>query len=164
MHPSASTETPDGEDTIFEVMSEAIPEEAPPQENPKTILAVAAIPLPASLRGPVAQKLPPLPRRKVPSTVQTPFVRQSSLSVPDPFLRRRTKDSFQGSLESIDSLIESYWDPEEDSSFATPVATNIVQSIDFLEEHVDFLKVQTQPRAVEVVWETEDAWDAESFS
>ena len=67
------------------------------------------------------------------------------------FARSRTKDSFQGSLESIDSLIESCWDPEDDASLATPIVTNVARPIDFY-EHVDFLRVQTQPRKVEVVW------------
>jgi hypothetical protein len=67
------------------------------------------------------------------------------------FARSRTKDSFQGSLESIDSLSESCWDPEDDASLATPIVTNVARPIDFY-EHVDFLRVQTQPRKVEVVW------------
>jgi hypothetical protein len=71
-----------------------------------------------------------------------------------PFTRNRTKDSFQGSIESIDSLTESHWDPEDDSSQVTPIANNVAQPIDFFSEHVDFLRVQTQPRKVEVVWTT----------
>jgi hypothetical protein len=71
-----------------------------------------------------------------------------------PFTRNRTKDSFQGSIESIDSLAESHWDPEDDSSQVTPIANNVAQPIDFFSEHVDFLRVQTQPRKVEVVWKT----------
>lgn len=71
-----------------------------------------------------------------------------------PFTRNRTKDSFQGSLESIDSLAESHWDPEDDSSQVTPIANNVAQPYDFFSEHVDFLRVQTQPRKVEVVWTT----------
>jgi hypothetical protein len=71
-----------------------------------------------------------------------------------PFTRNRTKDSFQGSLESIDSLAESHWDPEDDSSQVTPIANNVAQPIDYFSEHVDFLRVQTQPRKVEVVWKT----------
>lgn len=70
------------------------------------------------------------------------------------FVRSRTQESFQGSLESIDSLVESYWDPEDDASHITPVATNLARSSDFFYEHVRFLRVQTQPRQVEVVWNT----------
>jgi hypothetical protein len=70
------------------------------------------------------------------------------------FVRTRTQDSFQGSLESIDSLVESYWDPEDDASHVTPVATNLARSSEFFYEHVRFLRVQTQPRQVEVVWST----------
>jgi hypothetical protein len=92
-----------------------------------------------------------LPRQSIPKTLPFP-----SKYLPVALGRRRTKDSFQGSLESIDSLVESYWDPEEDSSLATPIATNRVESMDFLDEHVHFLRVQTQPRSVEVVWATNE--------
>lgn len=101
------------------------------------------------------------------------------------FVRNRTADSFQGSLESIgkreydvrrstqqrlgiqllthaltqlllhsppDSLAESYWDPEDDASQATPIMTNLFRSSAFFHEHVHFLRDQTQPRKVEVVW------------
>jgi hypothetical protein len=96
------------------------------------------------------------------ATVQTPLA-PSHVSVmktigappgASPFKRSRTKDSFQGSLESLDSLAESHWDPEDDSSQVTPIANNVAQPIDFFSEHVDFLRVQTQPRKVEVVWTT----------
>jgi hypothetical protein len=94
------------------------------------------------------------------ATVQTPLApsyvsAMRAIGAPpgaSPFTRNRTKDSFQGSLESIDSLAESHWDPEDDSSQVTPVANNVAQPSDFFSEHVDFLRVQTQPRKVEVVW------------
>jgi hypothetical protein len=70
------------------------------------------------------------------------------------FKRNRTKDSFQGSLESIDSLAESHWDPDDDSSQVTPIANNVAHPMDFFSEHVEFLRVHTQPRKVEVVWTT----------
>lgn len=163
MNPSSSTETPGGQETIFEVVSQTIPEEAPRRDPPKRIQAVEGVPPDILLlRGTLASKFPPLPPKKAPPTpLPTSFARQSSVPFADPFFRRRTKDSFQGSLESIDSLIESYWDPgEEDGSLATPVAANTAH---ILEEHVDFLKVQTQPRSVEVVFETDD-WDVDEFS
>jgi hypothetical protein len=72
-----------------------------------------------------------------------------------PFVRHRSNDSFQGSLESLDSLVESYWDPEDDGSMSTPVATNMAsaaRSMEFFAEHVHFLRVQTKPRKVEIVW------------
>jgi hypothetical protein len=71
-----------------------------------------------------------------------------------PFQRNRSKNSFQGSLESIDSLAESHWDPEDDTSQETPIVNNTAQPLDFFSEHVGFLRVQTQPRNVEVVWTT----------
>jgi hypothetical protein len=96
------------------------------------------------------------------ATIQTPLAPSYVAAMraigappgPSPFTRNRTKDSFQGSLESIDSLAESHWDPEDDSSQVTPIANNVAQPIDFFSEHVDFLRVQTQPRKVEVVWTT----------
>ena len=158
-----STETPDDEEPIFEVIAEAQPEAPLPRQGSSKqrplIQAVPAVPPP---RIPVL--LPPLPPNKVPSFLPSNLSRQSSIASPEPFIRRRTRDSFQGSLESIDSLIESYWDPEEDVSLSTPLATNTVRSMDFLEEHVDFLKVQTQPRSVEVVWQTEGNWEQDDLS
>ena len=96
------------------------------------------------------------------ATVQTPLAPlyvsvMKTIGAPtgaSPFTRSRTKDLFQGSLESIDSLAESHWDPDDDSSQVTPKANNVAQPIDFFSEHVDFLRVQTQPRKVEVVWTT----------
>jgi hypothetical protein len=76
--------------------------------------------------------------------------------IPPTFIRTRTVDSFGGSLESIDSLAESYWDPEDDSSLPqSSPSGEVARSREFFHEHVHFLKVQTQPRQVEVVWTTE---------
>lgn len=69
--------------------------------------------------------------------------------------RNQAIDSFQASLESIDSLAESYWDPDDENSFMTPVVNNSSHQSAFFDEHVRFLKVQTQPREVEVVWTTD---------
>ena len=64
-----------------------------------------------------------------------------------PFSRSRTIDSFQGSLESMDSLVESYWDPDDDMSQTTEVASNSFRPLDFFCQHLSFL-TQTQPRQV----------------
>lgn len=74
-----------------------------------------------------------------------------------PLSRIRTADdSFMGSLESMDSLVESYWDPDgdddDDESHVIPIATNALKMQDFLNEHVDFLREKTQLRSVQVVW------------
>ena len=67
--------------------------------------------------------------------------------------RNRTTDSFQDSIESMDSLVESYWDPEDETSQATAIASNALHYGDgFLLEHLNFLSVQTQPREVEAVY------------
>jgi hypothetical protein len=88
---------------------------------------------------------------------------KSHMMHPIELLRReRTKDSFQGSLESIDSLIESYWDPDDVESTVTPVTGNVANFVDFFSEHVHFLRVQTQPRQVEVVWAKQKADEKES--
>lgn len=72
-----------------------------------------------------------------------------------------------GSLESIDSLAESYWEPNDiddaTSSQVTPIRANTggrtnktirTISLDekFLHYHVHFMRAQTKPREVEVVW------------
>jgi hypothetical protein len=77
---------------------------------------------------------------------------RTHVHVPELLRRDRTKDSFQGSLESIDSLIESYWDPDDVESTITPITGNVAHPVDFFTEHVHFLRIQTQPRQVEVVW------------
>lgn len=69
-----------------------------------------------------------------------------------PFERSTTMDSFQGSIESIDSLVESYWDPEDETSQVTALISNTGGHPDFLTEHLSFLSAQTQPREVEVVY------------
>jgi hypothetical protein len=140
----------------------AVQEPVPPPHAPPTKIPVLeahprdpqeeriAVPPPRSVDKPPLPEFLPLP--SIPKTLPFP-----NKYLPEALSRRRTKDSFQGSLaslESIDSLVESYWDPEEDCSLATPIATNRLQSMDFLDEHVDFLRVQTQPRSVEVVWAT----------
>jgi hypothetical protein len=134
-----------------------------------------APPPPPSVSSSIMSYQPPLPvtNSSVPSAVAPPgqltptrsfltaasrlapgrqaTVSAPALNQPARFGRSRTKDSFQGSLESIDSLLESCWDPEDDASLATPIVTNVARPIDFY-EHVHFLRVQTQPRKVEVVW------------
>jgi hypothetical protein len=92
---------------------------------------------------------------KVPRTHYFPTPLASRHTIPHPFVRNRTdrtKDSFQGSLESLDSLNESYWDPEDETSQATAVASNIAHQKDFFVEHLGFLSVQTRPRQVELVY------------
>jgi hypothetical protein len=71
----------------------------------------------------------------------------------------RTVDSFQDSVESMDSVVDSYWDPGDETSQATAVASNSSNTLqdagypkDFLAEHLNFLSAQTQPRAVELVY------------
>lgn len=123
-----------------------------------------------SLKSPSAMRLTrtrrPSPRKQKqgplvssagssPTSPNFSMVRVQKQSQPEAKLpRSRTQESFQGSLESIDSLVESYWDPEDDASQMTPVPTNMSRSSEFFFEHVRFLKVQTQPRQVEIVWST----------
>jgi hypothetical protein len=80
-----------------------------------------------------------------------------------PCVRDRDADSYQGSLESMDSLTDSYWDPGDNESEATPVANNNTIQADFLDEHVDFLKGNTQPREVQVVWASPFSKNKEPF-
>jgi hypothetical protein len=83
-----------------------------------------------------------------------PIASTFNLPPPHPLTRSRTRDSFQGSLESMDSLVESYWDPDEETSQATAIASNIAKPIDFFVEHLGFLSVQTQAREVELLYDT----------
>mmetsp|Transcript_28166 Transcript_28166/g.49924 ORF Transcript_28166/g.49924 Transcript_28166/m.49924 type:complete len:151 (-) Transcript_28166:55-507(-) len=59
-------------------------------------------------------------------------------------------DSFQDSLESMDSVMDSHWDPDDQTSQATARVNN-VHGDAFLIEHLNFLSVSTEPR-VEVLY------------
>jgi hypothetical protein len=53
--------------------------------------------------------------------------------------------SFQSSLESVDSLVESYWDPDDASEAALmPIA---MEDFAVIDEHIQFL--HRQARATE---------------
>ena len=55
--------------------------------------------------------------------------------------------SFQSSLESVDSLVESYWDPDDESQLSlVPIDMNPSAVI---EEHIQFLQHQTRGSARE---------------
>lgn len=72
-------------------------------------------------------------------------------------IRNGAADSLSGSLESMDSLVSSQRDPDDDSSTMTPLVTNIHPTNDaFFAEHVRFLQIQTQPRKVEEVYRDDD--------
>lgn len=67
------------------------------------------------------------------------------------FRRSNSLNSCQKSIESMDSLLESCWDPEDENSQGTPLASNTGHNQpDYLVEHIGFLSSQTQPREVEV--------------
>lgn len=68
------------------------------------------------------------------------------------FEKVTTIGSFQDSIESMDSVKDSHWDPEDETSQATEVATNVRRQDAFLHEHLNFLSVQTQPQEVVVVY------------
>lgn len=103
--------------------------------------------------SPRTEPVSPLITESTPSSSQNRIF--LTVSTNQKFIRNRTTESYTGSIESLDSLVESYWDPEEDVSLETPVATNSgQQNIDLLNEHVDFLRAQTQPRQVETIWDT----------
>lgn len=81
-----------------------------------------------------------------------PPVKQQQLRYP--MTRSLTVDSFQDSIESMDSVAESNWDPEDETSQSTTPASNTGYKTDFLVEHLGFLSAQTQPREVEIVYRT----------
>ena len=66
-----------------------------------------------------------------------------------PFQRSKTADSFQDSIESMDSVVDSHWDPDdEDTSQATERHRN---GEAYLLQHLNFLAVSTQPQEVELM-------------
>jgi hypothetical protein len=81
----------------------------------------------------------------IPNTSKPPYA----------FPRNETLSSVEGSLESIDSLAESYTNAEDDLDvhMATPLKDYHQPEL-FFKEHVRFLKVHTKPPKVEVVWST----------
>ena len=66
--------------------------------------------------------------------------------------RNRTIDSFQVSIESMDSLVESCWDLDEEASQVTAFTCPVSLQNRFLQEHLNFLSYRTQPREVEVLF------------
>jgi hypothetical protein len=97
--------------------------------------------------------------------------RRSHVTMPfepedEPFLSRPvpfTRKSFSlGSLETMDSLVESYWDSDDSdrgelalAPHWTPFAEDggyMDFSPDSFAEHVHFLRVQTRPHQVEEIW------------
>lgn len=94
---------------------------------------------------------------KIPFELQQASPAQAaSSSTPAPqttINRKGTVESISGSLESMDSIAESNWDPDDDASNVTPLVKNTRSPNDvFFVEHVKFLQVQTQPRRVEQVY------------
>lgn len=80
------------------------------------------------------------------------------------FARRTHQDSIQASLESLDSLTWSYLDEEDEEgeSYATPRIANMGEAStperEALGEHVYFLRLQMQPRSVELVWNDDEPY------
>lgn len=120
------------EETRFDDSLETIEEEVPLDESPRLGSKPKIMPLLS------------------PEHVAPPFAHMS----PAVMKTVRTTDSHSGSLESMDSLVSSQWDPEDDASTMTPLVTNIMNPTNdtFFVEHVRFLQIQTQPRKVEEVY------------
>ena len=69
-----------------------------------------------------------------------------------PITRSLSIDSARESVESMDSVTASYWNPGDETSESTEPASNTGYHADFLVEHLGFLSSQTQPREVEIVY------------
>jgi hypothetical protein len=86
------------------------------------------------------------------------------LSRPVPFTR---KSFSSGSLESMDSLVESYWDSDDSDrvELATVAGDSVYMdfSPDIFAEHVHFLRVQTRPRQVEEIWFLPNTYHVEEW-
>jgi len=133
-------------------------EETPPKPTLMTPLrySPAAVPpsTPNTRRSTASRPLqsPPTIPEEAPESLgllQLPFVRTSFST---------------GSLLSMDSLENSYgggWDDDKDNDEAN-IITGLNSSnkdhvvADFFDEHVTFLRVQTKPRQVEMVWAEEN--------
>ena len=66
-----------------------------------------------------------------------------------PFQRSNTADSFQNSIESMDSVIDSHWDPDDEETSQATVRHGNGEA--YLLEHLNFLSVSTQPQEVELM-------------
>lgn len=67
-----------------------------------------------------------------------------------PFQRSKTSNSFQDSIESMDSVMDSHWDPDdEDTSQANEGHKSPGDA--YLLEHLNFLSISTQPQEVELM-------------
>lgn len=159
VHENAIDYPADLEDT-FEEEADGDSQEGPNYQvgaSPKS-LTVPSTPESSPETGDRTPKTPEQ-SRKVPmetlgNTRRALFVGRPPCRPPYPLVRSRTADSFQGSLESMDSLVESYWDPQEDDDGSEASADNLMESSDFLEEHIDFLRLKTRAKKVKVVWAT----------
>jgi hypothetical protein len=70
-----------------------------------------------------------------------------------PFQRTTTLNSFQGSIESMDSVMDSHWDPDDNSASQTTARVTNCHGEIYLMEHLNFLSVSTQPQEVELVYD-----------
>jgi hypothetical protein len=52
----------------------------------------------------------------------------------------------------MDSVMDSYWDPDDQTSQITERVNNVQGDV-FLIEHLNFLSVSTQPQDVEVMYD-----------
>lgn len=90
----------------------------------------------------------PLPNAWKPSTTRSSRRNRNVYNSPRVY---QDEQSIGESLESIDSLSDSYFD---DGSQVTTHTTNKSDREKLFLEHVDFLRLRTRPRKVEVVWGT----------
>lgn len=67
-----------------------------------------------------------------------------------PFQRSKTADSFQDSIESMDSVMDSHWDPDNEENSQTDQVHEVHEDAYFL-EHLNFLSISTQPQEVELM-------------
>ncbi|KAG7346496.1 hypothetical protein IV203_005564 [Nitzschia inconspicua] len=70
-----------------------------------------------------------------------------------PFQRASTLDSFQDSIESLDSVMDSHWDPDDNSTSQITARITNCHGDTYLMEHLNFLSVSTQPQEVELMYD-----------
>jgi hypothetical protein len=70
-----------------------------------------------------------------------------------PFQRTFSLDSFQDSIESMDSLTGSNCNPDDNSTSQATARVSNCHGETYLMEHLHFLSVSTQPQEVELMYD-----------
>lgn len=70
-----------------------------------------------------------------------------------PFQRSSTLFSLQNSIESMDSVVDSHWDPDDTSMSQAHTKSIKCHGDSYLMEHLHFLSISTQPQEVDLMYD-----------